>query len=298
MSSNPKDLTTMTTKMTPLTSDNWFKWKFEMDMILGMGGLDDIVYGQEEIPKDDKQEEKKKWLKMDKFARGLIYFQISPDYQPMFQSHTTSHQLWTALKKKFEASTMSSRIEARRVFYTTTQDPSKPVEFYIQALKNARTHLQAMGQTITDQEHKDILLMNLHSDFYSVRTSLMSQNPEPSIEQVESVLNSSPIEATTSIKMESIFAANHRSHGGGGRDRQDCPMDERGYRWCDTGRSNACHRCGRAGHVAHLCIGDMPKNVKDWVFGRHHSAQIVEETEVVHSASLYPSSPSHGYLLI
>ena len=69
------------------------KWKFEMDMILGMGGLDDIVYGQEKIPKDDKQEEKKKWLKMDKFARGLIYFQISPDYQPIFQSHTTSSTL-------------------------------------------------------------------------------------------------------------------------------------------------------------------------------------------------------------
>lgn len=282
----------MASKITPLTSDNWFKWKFEMDMLLGMGSLDEVVYGNEKKP--DKTEDQKEWLKKDKLARGLIYFQISTDYQPMFQTHTTSSALWTALEKKFQASTMSSRIEARRVFYTTTQDPSQPVDFYIQALKNAKTRLQAMGQTITDQEYKDILLMNLHPDFHHIRTSLMSQTPEPSVEQVESVLNSSPLEATTSIKMESIFAVHHKFQRGG-RDRQEYPTDGRGYSWCDAERSNVCHRCGRAGHVAHLCIGDMPKNVKDWVLGKHQSAHIAEEAEAAHSASSYSS---YGHILI
>ena len=244
----------------------------------------------------DAGEDQKKWLKMDKLAKGLIYFQLSPDYQPMFQTQATSHELWTALEKKFQASTMSSRIEARRVFYTTTQDPSQPVDFYIQALKNAKIHLQAMGQTINDQEFKDILLMNLHPDFHSIRTSLMSQTPEPSIEQVESILTSSPLEAITMIKMESVLAMRARPQGRGRNDKQEYPVDERGNRWCDAGRDNVCHRCGRAGHVAHHCIGDMPKNVKDWVLGRHHFAHIAEEEgETAHSAYSYSS---HGPLLI
>ena len=297
MTNNTKELTTLAAKVAPLTSENWFKWKFEMDMIFGMGGLDDVVYGKEKMP-EPAGETQTQWLKKDKFARGLIYFLISVDHQPMFQTQTTSNQLWSALEKKFQASTMSSRIEARKVFYTTTQETSQPVDFYIKALKTARICLQNMGQTITDQEYKDILLMNLHSDFHTIRTSLMSQNPEPSVEQVESVLTSSPLETPT-IKMESVLAVHPRFHGGAGRDRpaQEHPVDERGYKWCDAGRTNACHRCGRVGHMAHLCIGDMPRNVKDWVLGRHHSAHIAEEeTEVAHFAHL-PSS-SHGPLLI
>ena len=194
MATNAKELTTLAARAAPLASDNWFKWKFEMDMILGMGNLDDIVYGKEKKP-DKDGEDQNTWLKKDKFAKGLIYFQISPDYQPMFQTQTTSHELWAALEKKFQASTMFFRIEARRIFYTTTQDTSKPADVYIQALKTAKMHLQAMGQTITDQEYKDILLMNLHPDFHSIRTSLMSQTPEPTVEQVEAVLTSSPLPA-------------------------------------------------------------------------------------------------------
>ena len=47
-----KELTNVAAKIAPLTSNNWFKWKFEMDMLLGVGGLDDVVYGREQIPKD------------------------------------------------------------------------------------------------------------------------------------------------------------------------------------------------------------------------------------------------------
>ena len=126
----------------------------------------------------------------------------------------------------------------------------------------------------------------------------MSQTPEPTVEQVESVLTSSPLEVTPSIKMESVLAVHPRFSRGGGRNRsvQEYPVDERGYRWCDAGRDNVCHRCGRAGHLAHLCIGDMPKNVKEWVLGKHQSAHIAEEEiESAHSAQ---SSSSHGPLLI
>lgn len=301
MATNTKELTTLASRVAPLTSASWFKWKFEMDMIFGMGNLDDVIYGKEKKP-TTAGDDQTQWVKKDKFARGLIYFQISMDYQPMFQTQTTSYELWSALEKKFQASTMSSRIEARRTFYTTTQEASQSVDFYIQALKTARIRLQAMGQTISDQEYKDILLMNLHSDFHSIRTSLMSQTPEPSVEQVESVLSSSPLETTHTIKSESVFSVRPRFHGGAGRDRstQEYPVDERGNRWCDAGRSNVCHRCGRAGHQAPLCIGDMPKNVKDWVLGRHHSAHIADgDMEAAHFAHFSSSSSSSdGPMLI
>ena len=127
----------------------------------------------------------------------------------------------------------------------------------------------------------------------------MSQTPEPTVEQVESILTSSPLDFPT-IKMESVLVAYPRFPGGGGRNRsaQESLVDERGYKWCDAGRSNVCHRCGRAGHLAHLCIGDMPKNVKDWVLGKHHSAHIAEEAEAAYSVNLSFSSASSGPLLI
>ena len=100
MANNAKELTTLAARVVPLASDNWFKWKFEMDMIFGMDSLDDVVYGKEKKP-DQAGDDQNQWLKKDKFARGLIYFQISMDYQPMFQTQATSHELWNALEKKF-----------------------------------------------------------------------------------------------------------------------------------------------------------------------------------------------------
>ena len=276
-----------------LDSTNWFTWKNEMEMLLSMEDWDGIVSGTE--PKD-KAQDKAAWEKADKKARVAIYFRIDPQYRPLFQGHSTSSDLWTALKSKFQASNTATRIDALRKLYTTIHDPSQPVDFYIQALKAARGQLNAItGEDIKDQHFMDVLLMNLHPDFSQIRTSILSQATEPKLDQVLSILTKSQDISSSSsiIKQESVLVVHSKTQPRSGGS-QGSPMDDRGFKWCDTKREGVCHRCGRPGHIAGLCIFTMPENVKNWVLHRPQSANVGEvEPEVAHLSSV-----SIGPLLI
>ena len=162
-------------QISPLTPDNWFTWKAEMEMLLAMEGLDEIVSG---AAKKDPAKDPATWDQKDKKAKGIIFFRIDPQYRSFFSSSastSTSTSLWEALKTKFEVSNLATRIDARRHLYTTPHDPSQSVDFYILALRTARERLKAItGEDIKDQDFMDVLLMNLHPDFSQIRTSILS----------------------------------------------------------------------------------------------------------------------------
>ena len=272
-----------------------------MEMLLAMEGLDEVVSGAEKREGDAKAQAV--WDQKDKKARGIIFFRIDPQYRSFFStSSTTSVKLWEALKTKFEASNLATRIDARRQLYTTPHDPSQSVDFYILALKTARERLKAItGEDIKDRDFMDVLLMNLHPDFSQIRTSILSQSAEPTLETVISVLTKSAndLSMTSIIKQESVLAARSGPFGAGGSGRD--PVDDRGFRWCDPKREGVCHRCGKPGHQAHMCIGDMPRHVKDWVLKRPHSAHIVDTEASANTAfgpSSFPSSDNHSPFLI
>lgn len=208
----------------------------------------------------------------------------------------------TALKTKFEVSNLATRIDARRHLYTTPHDPSQSVDFYILALRTARERLKAItGEDIKDQDFMDVLLMNLHPDFSQIRTTILSQSTEPTLETVISILTKSAndINTTSIIKSESVFAANYSPFGTGGSRRD--PVDDKGFKWCDPKRDGVCHRCGKPGHQTHMCVGDMPRHIKEWVLKRPHSAHMVD-TEASANAAFGPyssSPPDHyGHILI
>lgn len=283
-----------------LTPDNWFTWKTEMEMLLAMDNLDGVVLGTEQKGGDAK--EQMLWSQRDRKAKGILFFRIDPQYRTFFTTSSTSTELWKALKDKFEASNLATRIDARRQLYTTLHDPSKSVDFYILALKTARERLKAItGEDIKDQDFMDVLLMNLHPDLSQIRTAILSQSTEPSLDTVISILTKSAhdINTTSIIKQESVFATNSGQSraGGSGRD----PVDDKGFRWCDAKRDGVCHRCGKPGHQAHMCVGDMPRHIKDWALRRPHFADVVNvETSAnpVQGPSSFFSSDDNGPLLI
>jgi hypothetical protein len=288
MATNTSFFTSAISQISFLTPDNWFTWKTEMEMLLAMEGLDGVVFGTEKKEGDAKDQAT--WDQKDRKARGIIFFRIDAHYRTFFTSSSSSSALlWKALKDKFEASNLATRIDARRQLYTTLHDPSKSVDFYILALKNAREHLKAItGEDIKDRDFMDVLLMNLHPDFSQIRTSILSQSTEPTLDIVISILTKSANDL--SIKHESVLAARAGPFGAGGSARD--PVDDKGFRWCDPKREGVCHRCGKPGHQAHLCVGDMPRHIKDWVLKRPHSAHAVENDAYANAVFGHSSFPS------
>lgn len=260
-----------------LSDDNWFVWSKKMKMFL-MGAGMAAVATETKAPTDPKAKEE--YERIDSQLVAYIYTKVSEEYQYLVEDCATGTLAWTALKKHFEKSTMGHRMAARREFYNIDHDPSLPISQYIQIVTAARLKLAAYGVTIEDTEFIDVLLMNIHESYHNVRSSILMESTEPTLDRIKNMLTGSAAAAdTTTVKLELA----NRAYGQGGRTGRsgggygDRPgqggvsgvrpgrVDVKGYTWSDTTNSSGCHRCGRTGHIAARCMYNMPDHVKEWI---------------------------------
>ena len=190
---------------------------------------------------------------------------------------------------------------ARKTFYSTIYDPSKPIDFYIQAV-TAKQWLVNLGLMIGESELKDVLLMNLHPLFVSLCTTILAQCPEPSLDDICSLLTST---TDTNIKIKEehllyLLYTHSQPHGHGSPQTSSAnPIDDKGYTWCDAA-CNGCHHCGCPGHVAAKCMISMPDHVKDWILAGTSAVHSyiaaehipLDRTSEVHANFFRPFHPS------
>jgi len=188
-----------------------------------------------------------------------------------------------------------------------------------------KAQLTTMGHKVNDIEVKDVILMNLHSTYETVKLSLLTQPAEPSLNIIRSILTSSSpiIDAPFAVKTEATETALATKFGRGGNNRKSgsrnpnvtrkndtgCPghrhskseggiEDSKGFRWGDVTSEN-CHHCGRKGHIAALCVANMPPDIKSHILCESPTRD--EESSYVRNSvfccSHSPPSPSRHVLL-
>jgi hypothetical protein len=190
----------------------------------------------------------------------------------------------------------------------------KPINIYIQQILDVKGQLVTIGHKIEDVEVKDVILMNLHSSYETITLSLIMQPTKPSLDVICSILNSSSliIDAPFTVKSKSIDIvlamkfkrsdnnkrAGHGhvsgSSGYGHGTSVGGIEDDKGYHWGDVTSDN-CHCCGHEGHIATLCVADMPPDIKSQILSK--SATKNEQSSYVHNSpsdcSHSPPTPSH-----
>jgi hypothetical protein len=225
---------------------------------------------------------------------------------------------------------MARRFKCREDFYHIQHDPSKSIDIYIHAIETGRQNLISLGCTIDDSQTLDLLLMNLHPSYHTIRTSILTAKSEPSLSDVKGILIGSASSAIE-IKSEPIdFAFAVRSKHGNIQKKKSGQFprsgttppptleDDKGFRWCDPTNENHCHRCGRQNHIAAFCVYNMPREVREWIITgppkpryfpptstntAHQTEQVLSSTTFDHysprpsSPSSCSSSPGHILLL-
>lgn len=112
------------------------------------------------------------------------------------------------MKTKCEASNFSRRVALRKAFYSAEHDPAQPIEIFIQSVLRAKAALTAINVEIDDVAAKDVILMNLHSSYSGVKTSILTQPNEPTLDSIRSILTTATsfvdpeIRPTTAVKTE------------------------------------------------------------------------------------------------
>jgi hypothetical protein len=213
----------------------------------------------------------------DKEVMWLIFSKLAPEYQHLADGVTCAQDLWAKLVSTFEASNMTSRMNARRDFVHTIHDPSKLIDLYISAIEDAVTRLDRLGVKPTDSEIADTLLMNLDDSLATTRTTILTAEKEPTLLAIKSqIRNAGPSVPLKPVKKEededdlpnSLSAHAARTQSKRSRIRAPRASGSSGsskFHWCSATSNNQCRRCGVSGHISDRCVHDMPSNVKDWV---------------------------------
>lgn len=225
------------------------------------------------------------WKKLDRKMTAYIYSKVNADYHYLIEDLESGSEAWKKLQAHFQKSTMGNRMQARKELYAVEHDPSKPVDFYIQAMTSAKKKLTALGCSVDDTEFKDILLMNLHPSFHPIRTNILAQSTEPSLDEMKTLLTSSTAAEDYKLDLTSsaLFSSNstHNKVKGphyGHKHSSASQIDDQGFKWCNSSNDTCCHRCGRPGHIAARCVHNMPQEVREWIFSNNsHSSHIAQE---------------------
>ncbi|KAJ7099147.1 Alpha/Beta hydrolase protein, partial [Mycena epipterygia] len=215
----PFSLLSLAQTVDPLTSDNWHTFKDEILIVFNADGESaDIVNGTTKRPTEAAPAAA--YDKKDKAAMTVIWARMSKEVRPLSKGITSGSKLYAALKAKYEASTWSRRVTLRTAFHQVSHDTSKPVEDYVQKVSDLRDQLIALGETVSDNYFKDVLLANLDPLYVGIRNTLLSQpKGESDLDDVKSVISGATYIVPDSgfVKVEPEESALATRSGGGGR---------------------------------------------------------------------------------
>ena len=183
-------LLSLTATVNVLTDDNWHTFKEEILIMFNADGESaDIVNGTTKRPADTTLAAA--WDKKDKAAMTIIWSRISKDTRSLTKDIKSGSELYAALKAKFEASTWSCCVALRTAFHTVKHDTSQPVEKYVKKVMELRDQLEALGEKVSENYYKDVLLANLDPLYVAVRNSLLSQpTGESDLKTIKNVISS------------------------------------------------------------------------------------------------------------
>ena len=236
----------------------------------------------------------------------LIWSSLVPELRYIVQGNKSALSAMSAITTHFQKSTMPRRIQAREAFYHVQHDPSKSISVYLHEVESAKQVLVNLGCKIDDTELKDVILMNLHSSWHTIRTSILTAKEEPDLADIKSILAGSSASAiqikTEPSTVSAMAASSSRTHSprsshpfakSTAKSRPHStrpsspppppsPTDSKGLRWCNPSIEDNCFRCGKIGHPAWRCMFDMPQHVKDWVLQNFSKGSGSGQANLVH----------------
>jgi hypothetical protein len=302
-------LAALISKVDPFTDKNWYKWKNQIIMIFHMDGSTALIAGTEQWPNNET--EATKWDRCNLIALGLIWASTHAIFLFLVEKETFSSACIAKFKTKFESMSFVCQVELCKQFYSVKCNLSKPINICIQQILDAKGQLVTIGHKIENVEVKDIILMNLHSSYETIKLSLLTQPTELSLNVICSILNllSPIIDVPFTVKSKSTNTAlatkfmrsgsnkrvSHRHVSGSSDSGHGTSVggieDNKGYHWGDV-MSDNCHHCRHEGHIATLCVADMPPDIKSQILSNSLTKN-KWSLYICNSHSCSPSSPSH-----
>jgi len=230
-----------------LTRENYFDWKFAIEMLFRGRGCHDVATG---VLTRDAASDKADWDKLAQEAFVIIGLTVDPSQYTYIRKKTVTNgpEAWKALQDVYEKNSRANRISLKHAFYGFTHDINRPIQDYITGVTTAASRLTAIGIDLTDEDISDVLIFNLDASYANIAGALTATRGTLTVADVTGAL------------------LDEEARRGGFQ--ADDPLDpdvamqastargppNRGKRIRDTDRRTlTCYSCGKKGHVAYDC---------------------------------------------
>lgn len=157
-----------------LSNENYQTWKFKVEMLLTRDDLWEVISA------DRPEGEDQQWIKKDKQARATISLLVEDDQLIHIRQESTAKDMWTALQRVHEGSSLNSKLFLLRKLYQMRFNKGKTMQEHISALLEITIQLRSMGEEIKSNHIVAILLCSL-PDTYSALINALEMRPEAEI---------------------------------------------------------------------------------------------------------------------
>ena len=137
--------------MKKLTRENYHAWKFNAKMVLIGKDLWDLVTGDEVLPEEATEANRKAFRKKDNRALSTICLAVSEDLQIYVRNAQSSKEAWDSLANTFEEKTLSKIIMNRRKLYSLRMTENKSMTDHLNEVKTIAEHLEALDDPVVEQ---------------------------------------------------------------------------------------------------------------------------------------------------
>ena len=236
-----------------LNGDNFYSWKFNIEMYLKGVDVWDIVTGDETLQDDPTEDQKKKFRKRDQFALSKICLSVTENVQIYVRNCKSAKEAWDSLTGHFQENTLSKKIHWYKKLYAARMGPNATMEQHVNNIKIIAEHLESLGDPIKEKYLVMILISSLPDSYNNLITTLETLKEEQLTWNYTRDRVISEFERKKDKKKPADDALFTGNKGNGGYNNNNNQQPKKKFGGKKKSFEMECHCCHKKGHLRRDC---------------------------------------------
>lgn len=242
-----------------LSNENYFLWKYKMEMLLVKEGLWNVI---EEAKPDPVTPA---WTRKDNEARAFISLLVCDNQLNHVRKATSALEAWNSLKNYHEKASLSNKVRLMREICGLKLSENGNAEVHISTMEDLFEKLGALGEKLSDNWVVAMLLSSLPKSYDTLITALETR---PEADLTLSLVQSKLLEqyrkrSSTEHEEQVALWSTNRS------------ANQKAY------NSIECYFCKEKGHVKRDC-----QQYKVWLQKRNNSVKDPAQSSSTEEANM------------
>lgn len=214
-----------------LNGNNYYNWKFRMEMILAENGVLEYVEAEIDISSLTTSKDKEAQIRKDSKAKSLIIQCVDDNQLECLRDKKTAFQMWKTLNDRYEKKGLPGQLYLKKKLLSMKLKENESLETFIQEFEEVVRQLKATETEVSDQDLICNILLSLPKS-YETLVTVIENMPGLTFEIVKKKLISEY------EKRKLMGQSNEKIQTGS-------------YAFSTQG--NGCFRCGEVGHFKKNC---------------------------------------------